>query len=65
MIEIILSVCLIQQPDRCRDVTLTMMANSSSLYQCMTYGQIKASKWSNEHPEWVLKKYKCTSRPLG
>lgn len=63
MIELVLSVCLIQQPDHCRDVTLTMIADNATPFQCMTYGQMEAAKWSNQHPGWVLKKLKCA--PAG
>lgn len=59
MIEIVLSVCLMSVPVQCRDVTLPMMVDNASPYQCMTMGQIEASKWSAEHPGWVLKGWRC------
>jgi len=59
MIEIVMSVCLIREPANCRDVTLPTIAENATPYQCATFGQIEASKWFNEHPDYVLKKLKC------
>jgi hypothetical protein len=35
MIEIVLSVCMLGQPEHCQDVHLTYMAESVTPFQCM------------------------------
>lgn len=59
MIEIIVAVCLIDDPARCKDVRLTFMAETYTPAQCMMFGQIEASKWLEGHPKWQLKRWSC------
>ena len=59
MIELVLSVCFVADPARCKDVHLTYVAHSVSLHQCMLYGQTEAAKWSEGNPNWRIQKWAC------
>jgi hypothetical protein len=63
MIEIVLSVCLLAEPQRCRDEHVTVLAENATPFQCMRYGQLESVKWSEAHPKWSIKRWTC--RPAG
>lgn len=59
MIELLLSVCLIDEPRRCKEVNLTYTADAVTPHQCMMFGQAEIAKWSAGHPKWRIEKWKC------
>lgn len=59
MLELIVSVCLIGEPQSCRDVTLTMAEGQATPFQCMMYGQIEIANWLEAHPKWQLSRWTC------
>ena len=59
MIELLVSVCLIDDPQRCKDVHLTYVAESVTPHQCVMYGQVELAKWSEGHPKWRISKWRC------
>jgi hypothetical protein len=59
MIEIAAAVCLMSQPERCRDISLTFEQAAITPYSCIMYGQGELAKWTNEHPEWRIAKWTC------
>lgn len=59
MIELVLSVCFVADPGRCKDVHLTYMAEAVTPHQCMMYGQPEISKWMEGNPNWRLQKWRC------
>ncbi len=59
MIEIIVSVCLIQNPTACKDVNLNFMADHVTMRQCMLFGQSEIAKWVNGHPKWRVQRWRC------
>lgn len=59
MIELVVAVCMIDQPTRCKDVTLNFEGETVSANECMTSGQIEMAKWAGEHPNWVIQKWHC------
>ena len=59
MIELVFAVCMIDQPTACKDVYLNFEADSVTPQQCMMYGQFEMSKWIGEHPNYVIKKWRC------
>lgn len=63
MIELVMAVCLIDQPSRCKDVHLNFEADSVTVRQCTIFGQFEMAKWIGEHPNWVIKKWEC--QPAG
>lgn len=60
MIEIVLSVCMLADPNRCKDVHLSYMSEGDvTPQQCMLYGQSEISKWAEGNPNWKLHKWPC------
>lgn len=59
MIELLVSVCLIDDPARCKDVRLSYLAEGLSPYQCVMSGQAEIAKWSEGHPKWRIAKWRC------
>ena len=59
MIELVVGVCMIDQPSRCRDVTLNFEGERVTAQQCAMNGQIEIAKWIGEHPNWVIQKWRC------
>jgi hypothetical protein len=63
MLELIVSVCLVDNPTRCKDVSLVYLAESVTPMQCMMQSQAEIAKWTEGHPNWVAKRWSC--RPAG
>ncbi len=59
MIELVLSVCFVADPARCKDVHLTYMEGNATPHQCVFYGQSEIAKWSEGNPNWRIEKWKC------
>jgi hypothetical protein len=59
MIEVVAAVCLLDTPSRCKDVTLNFEGDGVTPQQCMMMGQIEMAKWIGEHPQWVIRKWRC------
>lgn len=59
MIELVISVCLIAEPLRCKDVNLVFDGDGLSPMQCMMGAQIEIAKWIDGHPKWVAKRWTC------
>jgi hypothetical protein len=54
MIEILVSVCLLADADRCRDVRLNVAAQ-----QCIKVAQFEIGKWAERNPNWSVKRWSC------
>jgi hypothetical protein len=60
MLELILTVCLLADTTRCKDVTLTMVeTHQVTPQQCFHNGQIEMVKWLEANPKWRIAKWKC------
>jgi hypothetical protein len=61
MIEIVLSVCMLADPAKCKDVHLSYAAESTNItpQQCMMNGQPEIAKWSEGNPNWQIQKWRC------
>ncbi len=59
MFELIISVCLINSPQNCKDVHLTYMGQLTTPHQCMNRGQPEMAKWSSYNPGWSIRKWRC------
>lgn len=58
MIAIILSACLINDASVCRDHRIQLMSQASEI-QCLMAAQPEIAKWSEEHPQWRVVRWKC------
>lgn len=63
MIEIILTLCLLSNPSKCRDeqIPLTQEAN---LWSCLLGAQVDIAKQMELRPRWAVKKWKCQQAGL-
>lgn len=63
MLELAILVCLLDNPAKCKDVSLVYMAESVTPMQCMMQSAPEIAKWAEYHPRWFAKKWTC--RPAG
>jgi hypothetical protein len=59
MITLIFAVCMVDEPTRCKDVSLVFEGEKVSTAQCFTYGQMEMAKWLGDHPNWIISKWRC------
>ena len=58
MLELVLIVCLSAAPDRCQTIYLRE-DGPVSMMQCLFNGAKQATKWAEEHPGYVVKRWNC------
>jgi hypothetical protein len=58
MIELVLTVCVVVHPDRCRDEHMLFEADNSPR-QCMMSAPPFIAKWGVQHSEWFVQRWKC------
>ena len=58
MIEIVLTLCLLSEPSKCRDESIPL-AQEASLWNCLLGAQIDIAKQMELRPRWGVKKWKC------
>jgi hypothetical protein len=63
LIEMLVAVCLIDCPTKCRDVRLTYAREALTPLQCLMQAQPEIANWIREHPRWKVKRFTC--RPAG
>ena len=59
MLELVVSVCMISEPARCKDVRLNFIEQTVTPHECFFNGQIEIAKWSESHPGWQVAKWGC------
>jgi hypothetical protein len=63
MLELVVLVCLAENPSKCKDESLVYTAENLTPMQCLMGAQAEIAKWSEYHPRWVAKRWTC--RPAG
>jgi hypothetical protein len=58
LIEIILTVCAIANPNNCEEKYL-QFAWDGSITQCMMGAPPYIAQWIGQHPEWTATKWSC------
>lgn len=58
MVELILLVCALAEPDRCEEVYPSFQ-EPMSIAECMREGPLMAARWADAHPEWQIKGWVC------
>jgi hypothetical protein len=58
MIQIIMMVCKLAQPEMCEEQHL-QFPFQGSLQQCTFAAQIYIARWAGEHPQWTVKTFHC------
>lgn len=61
MPELFLIVCLAGAPNDCRAVGLPLETNG--MMACLQEGQLQLVTWTQEHPEYVVKSWRCGRPP--
>lgn len=59
MVAIIISVCLLSDPNVCRDETVVLSGDVSSSARCMMKAPPHVAQWSEEHPGWRVVRWRC------
>jgi hypothetical protein len=62
MIAIILSTCLLSDPEVCREQIIPLDSEVASTTRCVMTAPPHVAQWSVEHPEWRVVRWSC--RPL-
>lgn len=57
--ELVLYVCLINDPAHCKSERLYPMTEASTPYSCGSMSPIYAAQWAGEHPGWRIVKWRC------
>lgn len=60
MMTIVLSACLVANPATCKDFKLPLDGEMDSA-QCAMYAPPFFAEWTEQHPDWVVKRWKCRS----
>jgi len=58
MIQIIMMVCKLAQPDMCEEQHI-QFAWQGSVRQCTMAAQIYIAQWAGDHPLWTVKNFRC------
>lgn len=63
MLELVVSVCLISDPTRCKEISLVYSDENLTPMQCLMMSPPEIAKWAEGHPGYFAKKWSC--RPAG
>jgi hypothetical protein len=58
MVQIVMLVCKLAQPDMCEEQRI-QFAFQGSLQQCVFAAQTYLAQWVGEHPQWTIKNFHC------
>lgn len=58
LIELVISVCAVANPQNCRDIVHPDVKRASQL-ECVLSAPIETAKWEESHPQWQVKKTEC------
>lgn len=64
LVDLVLTVCLVANPNHCRDEHL-YFENQGSLLQCMVLAPTHIARWSQNHPALKIMRWKCVYPALG
>jgi hypothetical protein len=57
MVHLVLTLCLMAAQQQCRDDR--PLLEDMSVMACMMRGQQIAEEWLEDHPKWVLSRWRC------
>ena len=58
MVELMLIVCLANQPDKCETI-YNVTPGPVDMMQCLFQGPKEALKWAADHQGYVVKRWRC------
>ena len=59
MIELVLVVCSLLQPDDCRVQRPEFTALYDNMRTCIYQGQLAAARWQGQPPDWRVRRWTC------
>jgi hypothetical protein len=59
MVHLVLTLCLMASQQQCRDER--PLLEGMSVMACMMQGQQIAQEWLEDHPKWMLSRWRCES----
>jgi hypothetical protein len=60
MLAIILSACMANDPNVCKDYKIPL-ADDVDPTRCAMFAPPHFAHWADEHPGWQIKKWRCTT----
>lgn len=60
MVELLILACLATHPERCEGFRVPFYAPVSA-FECMLQGQIYLQDWTEDHPAWRVKGWRCAA----
>ncbi len=64
MMAIIIQACLIADPQVCQEHRIPVNGDASDSH-CMLHAPPYFAKWSQDHPGWQIKKWRCGSSTVN
>jgi hypothetical protein len=64
MLSVIVSACLIADPNQCRDFKIQVDFQMPAKY-CTAAAAPVCAQWAGEHPQWQIKRWKCQAATLN
>ena len=62
MVQLIVLACLAANPSHCESFTIPFQ-DPMDVNQCVWQSQVHAAEWSADHPDWVIKRFRCGLQP--
>lgn len=59
---ILISICLLSQPDNCREDRISLSYEASNPIVCLRTAQSTLAAWQAAHPEWHINSWRCAAR---
>lgn len=60
MIAIVISACLISNPNVCKDYRVPLAAHVDAK-GCLFQAQPHLPRWAEQHPNWAIKSWRCAA----
>ena len=60
LVELILTVCTLAQPESCEERHLAFVDGGGSLTQCMSQAPPAMAEWATQHPGRKIVKWRCS-----
>ncbi len=61
MLAVLISACLISDPDTCRDHRIPIMSPNVNQLRCTMHAPIYFGNWSADNPGWKIKSWRCVA----
>jgi hypothetical protein len=59
-VELVLIICLMSRGDTCEERHLSVALEPVAETVCMTKAIPYLAQWAGEHPQWKIKRWRCT-----